>query len=121
MKSINGLIFIIVGIIVAGFSYFMKQNNLTVFIYIGIGMIAYGIVKLIIQRALYGGSKKDNKRMEKMMSQPVQSQPARTYSHVNPNMQYRQQAQHTKFCDSCGTMHHANAKYCTKCGKKFQA
>jgi hypothetical protein len=64
MASINGWIFILVGAVVAGVSYFM-YDDLWAFIYVGAAFIAYGLIKALINRSR---NKKDEKALEKEFS-----------------------------------------------------
>jgi hypothetical protein len=65
MASINSWIFIFIGAIVTGVSYFM-YDDLWAFIYVGAAFIAYGIIKTLINRK----NKKDEKTLEKEFNIP---------------------------------------------------
>ncbi|MEA3429738.1 MAG: hypothetical protein U9R08_00535 [Nanoarchaeota archaeon] len=104
MAEIPSLLLIIIGILVAGVSYYVG-DNFKLFFYIGIIFFVYGLVKWLIVRGRQRPEKVEVKK--------------RYYQ--NPQ-KYAQQPQTKKYdyCKSCGCVVHSGDNFCYKCGGKLR-
>ncbi len=100
MKGINGLILFIVGAGITVAARVVDQANLILFFYAGIVMATYGLGKYVIQKALFGGTKKEQKQTEQMLKPEAAKQII-------------------KYCPKCGKAHGASANFCISCGNKL--
>lgn len=94
MAGIHGAVFVVLGLAVAGFSYYItymrEVGNFIIFIIAGIAMAAYGAAKLFFRTGLRGG-----KAAKPKVSRSV------------------------KYCRRCGAAAYSHARFCWKCGAKF--
>lgn len=101
MAGIHGLVFLIFGIAISVFAYFVNSKTdtagLNFFMWIGVVMAAYGLVKLFITRA--GVSKKEEKTPDEKLKNMMQKQSI-------------------KYCAKCGTKLPTRANFCYMCGTK---
>lgn len=107
MVKIHGLAYIIIGAVVAFFSYKLDPQKMQLFMYLAILFVIIGIGKLLID-----ASKKPKKkpvRTHQVHRQP-QQQPMQ-----NPHA--RQQVAH--FCHFCGTGVHNFQNFCHNCGQRI--
>lgn len=101
MVKIQGAAYVIIGCLVAAMSYYIdKQNDaskLVMFVYVGLVMVAVGIVKIVI-RSL------------------TKDRPARIQ---RPAQQMPHQAHHG-FCPFCGSQMNNAGAYCQLCGARVR-
>ncbi len=97
MVNINGAIYIVLGLFLAIFSLILniknKNSKLILFLWMGIGMILWGIIKIVSQRK------------ERQKQAPV---------HANNTVQQ----QFVKYCSRCGAALRNIEQFCNKCGSK---
>ena len=121
--KLHGLVYIIVGVILVGFSYYATSVNesldlqkFMLFVWIGYVFIGIGVLKIIY----------------KILSKPKKAKLAKENFHQHKQVQQQsnmeQQSQHSKqqqpnqlikFCSHCGsTMRHFD-NFCYKCGSRM--
>lgn len=99
MAEIPSLFMIIVGIVVAGVSYY-AGDNFRLFFYAGIAFFVYGLLKWLILRGRYRPEKAEAKRI---------------YS-----ASLQKQKQKYAYCKHCGSVVHYNDNFCYKCGQRLR-
>ena len=57
MVRIHGLAYIIIGAIVAAYSFFMGDENLQLFVWLGLAFLAFGLLRLLIDSKKTKGHK----------------------------------------------------------------
>ena len=97
MVKIHGLVYILIGIFVAIASYLIDRNDLSVFLYVGMFFIAFGVAKIVIQF---------------IMGQKEQQKPqAAQRANIHP--------QNFKKCQRCGNISRLTDRFCARCGNKL--
>lgn len=97
---IHGLFYLVVGGAVAFISYRLNPEKLVFFIWIGIAMACWGILKLVF--TMFTGKSKKNTHHVPKPPKHIQKQ--------NPALRY---------CHSCGTAVHAMSNFCHRCGQRL--
>ena len=103
MAAIHGSVYLIVGLVVAIYSYFMDKKKFFVFIIIGAIFILVGIAKLIINRA---------KQPKQDIHRPIHAQ------------KYQQPVQKVEqtiaaYCHKCGSAIRHFDNFCGRCGQRI--
>jgi len=98
---IHGLVFIIVGSVVSVYSYAVDPKNLRLFVWFGIGMLIFGIFRLLIDHM---NKPKKHKKVHK--------------HHVQQHSNYRRPVVN-KFCHGCGGAVHDFQNFCHMCGSQL--
>lgn len=103
MAKIPGYIHAFIGLIMIMFSYWIQQNtesNLIFFYVIGIGLITFGVFKIITKIIL--NDKETPKQTRKKQ-----------------NTNNTQNKKRIITCPKCQTKHYSNSNYCHLCGTKL--
>lgn len=127
-KKLHPLVFIILGLIVAGFSFYFDYfrektvwGKMTIFMVIGIAMFLYGL-------AGYGIKKLTEKPLQKMHAPGSAAAAAHAvHSHIparhHPAVQHAQHVSHARvapnFCPGCGERLMSHAAFCQSCGRRI--
>jgi len=95
MAKVHGIAYLIIGIMISGFSYYIGQTKeeFKLFIYVGLLMIIIGIIKLAAKGIK---SKKETKK------------------HLHPHHTPSQAV----YCPKCGAALKATDNFCYKCGNR---
>ena len=93
MATIPGIIWVLVGVLIAGTSAYL--GGLMPFLIIGVGFISFGGYKILIN---YMTKPKENKIDRK--HEGIQKQASQ------------------KFCSNCGSPAQTKANFCNRCGKQ---
>lgn len=101
---LSGIIFIIVGIGISVASWMLMQNGqkMTLFIYTGVAMAVFGILRVYIDRG-EGKAKKDRVKLEEQLN----------------NYQQHHNADIPRICSICKTKNHSRANFCGNCGNRL--
>ncbi|MGM5481994.1 MAG: zinc-ribbon domain-containing protein [Nanobdellota archaeon] len=108
MASINGYWFIIIGLIVTTVSLF--NDDLEIFIYIGIIFLLYGVGKCGLRFL-----KKEKKTKAQKEQKPSQEQATQHHPQQN-NHQHKQ----IYFCKNCGKRLTIHDNFCPHCGIRLK-
>jgi len=107
--KIHGLVYLIVGSFIIGFSYYITSvNNILdlqkfmLFVWVGVIFVIVGGVKLIVAAFSRGKPKIAKENFPHHHS---------THSHNKPS--------HAKFCTQCGSALRQFDKFCYKCGNRI--
>lgn len=98
MASINGIWFLLIGLVVTIISYF--NEDLSLFLYVGMAFIVYGAFKLALK---YMTSQKEPAQPKRNPQQPIQPQ-------QTPPQHY--------YCRNCGRKLFMQDNFCTNCGMR---
>jgi len=96
MAGISGFIYLIVGLFVSGFSYYLNNNkgaNLAIFIYAGLVLAIIGVIKV-------GYKLLKSRGLEPVKVRRVQESPV------------------SAFCHNCGNAIKNVENFCTRCGAR---
>lgn len=124
MAAIPGPIVLIVGVIVAGFSYYLNGRETSfngpyiLFIYIGGAMIFYGFVKTLIWFIMRKSNKEirdDAREFSKIELEGRQAQLRQSSSRSDTRPSHN-----TRSCQVCGLRHYAHANFCQHCGTRLR-
>lgn len=99
MVKIHGIIYILLGIFVAIASYLIDRNDLSVFVYVGMFFIAFGVAKIVLN--FITGQKEEQKSGQTMQRKP----------NIHP--------QNFKKCHRCGNVSRLTDRFCARCGNKM--
>lgn len=120
MASISGPVWLIIGIVMAGFSWFVErttQKSMLFFIIVAGIFVFVGIVKIIWSagKSKKPKQQKENKeqqiRMQNMQQQNPEQYPER------PNMI---QKDRIIVCPNCGAKHYSHSNFCHMCGARLK-
>jgi len=100
--EISGIIFIIVGIIIAFVT--SRIEGMQFFYILGAGFILWGILK-IARKAL----------TKRIFGSEIKAKETKPDNYYNTH-----QAQDTLACPNCGLKHYSTANYCQQCGAKLK-
>ena len=136
MAEIKGIIYFILGLVVASLSFYINSKTdgkaFLIFVYIGIFMIVVGVVKMLIDRINEEKNVKRYKSEEKQQQQALdhtrQAVHHQMHKMQSPHQKTPEQAQHyynkvqhyaRKFCQKCGSAAHDAANFCYHCGQRI--
>lgn len=146
MAKISGWIFLGIGILFTGLSFYVNSaqntNSMTIFIYLGYAFIAYGIAKILVKYIMK--KNKNEKKLNKELPEDKtkwhrnnQKNNSNKHSQNNINMNSHNSNQNTNnhiknnpesndmngyigLCARCGTPMRKVNVYCHRCGMKQQ-
>jgi uncharacterized paraquat-inducible protein A len=98
---IHGLVHLIIGAAVAFISYRLNPEKLVFFIWAGIGLAIWGLLKFVFK--LFTGKKE----------RTIHQQISKRHTH-NPK-----QSLAVRYCHNCGTAVHVLSNFCHKCGQRL--
>jgi len=118
MVKIHGLVYIIIGGVMAFFSNFVYQKtnktSLLLFFYFGLLFIAIGFFKIVKNFMLKDGAPKNDK---KNMNPRIAAMLNKDLGSINMSQkQSISQSQNIIACPRCGTKHYSTSNFCHKCG-----
>ena len=108
MAKINGIVYMITGLIIILVSWKVDRKKLLVFIYAGYIMIVVGVVKLFFIRKS-GLKEKVGKTMHPSHSNIQQTHQTKSHRPVNES----------KRCLRCSNVLSSYDKFCNKCGARI--
>jgi len=116
MAKIHGLAYLLIGIMIAAFSYYIDRNinkGFSFFIYIGLLMVIIGIIKLAAQWAR-------NKKEAKPAYHHAPQHHLRhaTYHQTQHHQTGHAQRQHVIYCQRCGAALRLSDNFCYNCGTR---
>jgi len=127
MVKVHGGVFLALGVLFSGLSFFVNSaqntNSLTIFIYIGYLFMAYGIAKLLVQYVL---KPKQNNSARIKRPQAYQAAQQQLGGQPVQHNHTQQRAVHNTplppgyigRCSKCGTPMRQMNIYCHRCGQK---
>ena len=104
MTKIHGIVYIIIGIIVAAIS--STTNKLIVFFYVGLVFILIGAVKIFVDYT------------KKKMGITEESVYKKHYEALKQKQHQAQAKQQYKRCLNCGNLLRIHDRFCTSCGAR---
>ena len=115
--GIPGYVFIIVGGIVGGVSYF--ESSLRFFMYIGGFFLVYGVAKSLIQFITRTKVRESEQNIVNNQLHWQKRLEQRNKSLGNQNQYFQQQPANVKYCHFCGSKVRADFRFCPGCGNKI--
>ena len=115
--QIHPLILVIIGAFVAIISFIInatQNSNFSIFIFIGLIMFSYGLVKFII----LGKNSQENSFEISQFTSPVSRSPES--KSINQPNNFQNQSFAPRFCSRCGLRITSNFNYCPNCGLRFR-
>ena len=114
MASIHGSIFVIVGIIIGGISFFKPE--LLIFRYASLLFIVYGVIKLLVVHM--NSDKSESKKLRTDgMKHPHQNAHGLNQQNVQERLHEKQQMIYCKKCSSQMTVYD---NFCSYCGFRLR-
>jgi ABC-type nickel/cobalt efflux system permease component RcnA len=115
--------YVAVGAIIAGIAFFVRHknpsnNSMTLFLWIGVALLLWGIGKLAFVRYF----KKEEEILKKEETSYA-AQLAKQQASWQHQQQVQQQhpAQHNLLpCPKCGTVHYSVSNFCHRCGSRLK-
>ena len=108
MAKIHGLAYLIIGIMISAFSYYIDKNikkGFSIFIYAGLLMVMIGVMKLA---ALWVKNKRE-RAAKQPMHQPASIHHLQNVSHTHSQLVY---------CPRCGAALNPSDNFCYSCGNR---
>ncbi|MFH2028604.1 MAG: zinc ribbon domain-containing protein [Nanoarchaeota archaeon] len=104
MTKIHGIVYVIIGVAVALYSYKVNPTKLILFMYAGIIFSIWGLIRIFIDRA----KKPKVHKHHQQRSMPHPQAPI-----------HQQGSPVAKFCHRCGTTLHNFQNFCHNCGERL--
>ena len=127
--KLNGIVYIVVGAILAGFSYYTTSVNekldtqkFLLFIWIGYVFIGIGVIKIIskiLSRPKKPKLAKENFHHHKPVQQNDSVQQNNALQQQTQHAEQQQTNQMIKFCSKCGSAVRHFDNFCYKCGSRM--
>lgn len=112
MAEIKGIIYFILGIVVAGLSIFINTKTdssiFLLFVYVGIFMVVIGAVKMLLRYI------NEEKKAKLHRGQEVQQQAQQAQTAWQAAERYA-----TTFCNKCRAVVYKTANFCHHCGERM--
>jgi hypothetical protein len=102
--KLGGIVFLLIGIVVAGSSFFLMQKGqkMQLFMYTGIAMAVFGAIRSYTEQS----EPKDRAEHRKQLEQQLPN--SMLHNHQLPRV-----------CGSCHTRNNPKANYCGHCGSRL--
>lgn len=117
MANISGVIYVIVGLLVSGFSSYVESVNpeakLGLFFYTGIIIIAIGAFKIIKKFIMRDEEPKEKKAAVQVPQSKAEIEKQKILSHLK-------QERKIIPCPACGTRHYETSNFCHLCGASLK-
>ncbi len=94
----------------------LAGEKMGIFIVVGIGMIIYGIVRMIRERS----SSKNIDKHEPLVHGGMHARHTAGQGQENGNHMHAHATQIPRVCSSCGAKNNPRANYCGHCGNKIR-
>lgn len=125
--KLHGLVYLIVGAILVGFSYYTTSVNekldiqkFMLFVWIGYVFIGIGLIKILME--ILSKPRKPKLAKENFYhNQPMHNQTNSTQQHAHHvhGTEGQQNQQFIKFCSQCGSAVRHFDNFCYKCGSRM--
>ncbi|MCC7574687.1 hypothetical protein KO361_03795 [Candidatus Woesearchaeota archaeon] len=115
MVKIHGSVWMILGVLMAVYSKFIQskiqKSSLSLFFWVGIGFVVFGVFRLIIDYVLSDSSKKSRKDndVDSVLDRLKKEKDEMSKNHVYSSKEIIS-------CARCGTRHYSNSNFCHMCG-----
>ena len=105
---LSGVLFIIVGAVVGGASWYLAEQGqkMSLFIFVGIAMLVFGVWRLFIDSSLPKENQDRARHRADLMAQL-------------PDPNRRHFSDIPRVCSVCKTRNHPRANFCGHCGNKL--
>lgn len=115
MARIPGIVYLLVGLVMMGYSKIIEarnpEANITLFFWVGLALFFIGVFKSLVQFVVAKSTKKVGERERAELDQ------ARGAAHETIHKSVEQQGRATHLvCSECGAKLHVKSRYCNWCG-----
>lgn len=129
--KINGLVYILIGAVVIGYSKFVESQNpdanLVIFFWVGVAVIMFGVFRLVVNAILGTKDSQESKEMSKANLDKLNLNPALSKVKVSGSaeeerrrIQQQINANRNAPCPRCQNMIPVTSQFCPNCGVRLR-
>jgi hypothetical protein len=118
MVKIHGSVWMILGVLMAVYSKFIQskvqKSSLSLFFWVGIGFVVYGVFRLIVDYILKDSSKKSSNNDVDSVLDRLKKEKDEMIKNSDDS------GKEIVSCARCSTRHYSNSNFCHMCGFKLK-